>query len=502
MQSTNTPAKVLTAFADQDSSKAELPNTTSDSGRASQTQGFPPITGMPPEAGGVPPQLPDMNGAINQAGRPGWWTQLGGRYAYDGTFASNSAINGYPRGAMLMSADFTGEWLSTAEANTANPDSTGAGWVPGYHYGATTLANQAGGTVVLTPAQAAKTTLFINGTLTSNLIIEVPAWIREWTVYNGTGGAFTVSIRTPGRPAVVVPQASIPSVVRGNGADVAVATLDVPLASTTVAGRTPYANATDTINGARQDAAVTPFGLAQAVPGMVPVATATVQGKVRLTNPGEGVANDNTIALTPGAAAAAYARINGPFVNNAGTAILAGAASVSLRPNGAESEVGRVFISSTGEVVAAGVIRSEASIFYGGSTVRLATTGTGGSVSLRPNGGNSTVGEFFVLSTGNASCAGSLSAAGGFDTPSSRDIKNDLGPFPYGLDDVLSLKPIRYAYKDDESQRPRLGFYLEDVRAVAPEVAGDTALQEQQIIPMLVAAVHELLARIESLEGR
>lgn len=511
MQSTNQPGKFLSPFAQQDGARAEVPLTTSDATRASQSAGFPPLTGQPPEAGGVPPQLPDMNGLLNMGSRGVWWSFLGGRWGYDSAFATNAAINGYPRGALLASADLTGEWLSVADNNTVNPDTVGTGWVPGTFYGQTLLAGQTGGTVTLTPAQAAKPVLRITGTLAGNLIVELPAWIRDWTIYNGTSGAFTVSVRTPGRPSVVVPQTGAPIAVRGDGTDVTVTSVDVPQASTTVAGITRYATTPEAVAGSSQTVALTPFGLTQAVPGMVPVATSTVQGKTRLTNAGEGVANDGTIALTPQAAAAAYARINGPFANPLGTAILAGAASVSIRPNGVDSEAGRVFVSSTGEVVAAGVIRSEASIFYGGSTVRLATTGSGGSVSLRPNGGNSTVGEFYVLNSGNVFAAGSMSAAGGYDTGSSRTVKDIEASFPYGLNEVLSIAPIHFrytkAYRDDD--RLVLGFPAEDVREVLPEVVRETpdapsplALQAEQLVPVLWRAVQELAARVEELEAR
>lgn len=499
MQSTNTPAKVLTPLAEQDSSRAELPNTTSDPTRASQTQGFPPLTGQPPEAGGVPPQLPDMNGALNMASRLGWWGQLGGRWAFDGSFANNSAINGYPRGAMLMSADFTGEWLSTSEANTANPDTTGTGWVPGYHYGATTLASQAGGTVVLTPAQAAKTTLFINGTLTSNLIVEVPAWIREWTVYNGTSGAFTVSIRTPGRPAVVVPQGSVPSLVRGNGTDVAVATLDVPLASTTVAGRTRYATAAETIAGSIQDAANTPFGLAQLT------ATTARNGLMRFATDAEyNTGAETSRAVTPAQVSGKANRDNPVFTGTVRveSGLFVGAAqgvlaaqntggAVNLRPNGAGTTSGEFSVLTDGSASASGAITAGNGTFAGAGTQML----------LRPTGRTNTPGEVTITASG-VFLAGVVSANGGFDTPSSREIKNDLGPFPYGLEDVMALAPVRYAYKDDPDQRARLGFYLEDVREVAPEVAGASAIQEHQIIPMLVAAVQELTARVRELEAR
>ncbi|WHB31178.1 tail fiber protein [Xanthomonas phage NEB7] len=206
MQSTGRPTKFLVPFANNDSAKVELPLTTADATRASLRTGFPPLTGQPPEAGGVPPQLEDMNGGLNQMSRGAWWPMLGGRWPYDATFAADAAINGYPQGALLPSADGLGNWVSTAENNTANPDADSTGWVPGAFYGATALTNQTGGTVTLVPAQAGKRRITVSGTLTSNLVIVVPNWIYSWDFINTTSGAFSMVVRTATGAAAVVEQ--------------------------------------------------------------------------------------------------------------------------------------------------------------------------------------------------------------------------------------------------------------------------------------------------------
>lgn len=225
MQSTNQPTKFLIPFAQNDSAKVEIPATSSDPTRFSQSLGSPPLTGMPPEAGGVPPQLEDFNGALNQQSRTAWWMMSGGRYAYDGTWATDPLIQGYPRGAVLPAAIGTGlvgmgEWYNNTEANTANPDTTGTGWVPGYHYGSTALTGQTGGTLTLTPAQAAKRVITVAGTLTSNLVLVLPGWIYNWTVYNNTGGAFTVTVKNAATAAVEIPQNGAPTPVTCDGTTV------------------------------------------------------------------------------------------------------------------------------------------------------------------------------------------------------------------------------------------------------------------------------------------
>lgn len=217
MQQSNQPAKFILPIAQNDPSKADIPVTTGDATRASQSLGFPPLTGQPPEAGGVPPQLPDMNGLLNAISRIPWWAMLGGRFGYDAVFATDTNINGYPLGAELASADGLGSYFSTANNNTSNPDTSGAGWVPASAYGATALTGLTGGNVTLTQAQAAKTVITVAGTLTSNLVLIVPGWRYQWTVYNNTSGSFSVSVRTASGSVAAIPQNSAPTPVLCDG---------------------------------------------------------------------------------------------------------------------------------------------------------------------------------------------------------------------------------------------------------------------------------------------
>jgi hypothetical protein len=238
MQQSNQPAKFVLPIAQNDTAKADIPVTTADATRASQSLGFPPLTGQPPEAGGVPPQLPDMNGLLNAISRIPWWAMLGGRFGYDNAFATNSNINGYPLGAELASADGLGSFFSTVDNNVTNPDTNGAGWVPASAYGATALTGQTGGNVIMTQAQAAKKVITVSGTLTSNLVLIVPSWRYDWTVYNNTSGAFSVSVRTASGSAAAVPQNGAPTPVSCDGTNCALLAANIaPATSDTQAVR-------------------------------------------------------------------------------------------------------------------------------------------------------------------------------------------------------------------------------------------------------------------------
>jgi len=97
-------------------------------GAASLTDGFVPLNATPIGAGGIPPDIKDMNGILYEIS--GWsrWVAAGGPVYFDGTFAT--AIGGYPLGATIQSAVTPGVmFVSTANNNATNPDSGGADWI-------------------------------------------------------------------------------------------------------------------------------------------------------------------------------------------------------------------------------------------------------------------------------------------------------------------------------------------------------------------------------------
>lgn len=96
-------------------------------GAASLTDGFPPLNFLPVGSGGVPPFGQDMNGILNQITLWSQWQGAGGLVVYDS--ALSTAIGGYPEGAILASTTAGLIWLNTVDDNTANPDTTGTGWV-------------------------------------------------------------------------------------------------------------------------------------------------------------------------------------------------------------------------------------------------------------------------------------------------------------------------------------------------------------------------------------
>lgn len=543
MQSTNQPAKFLVPFAQNDSARVEVPATTTDATRFSQSLGSPPLTGLPPEAGGVPPQLEDFNGALNQIARGVWWALGGGRFGYDAAWATDTLIGGYARGAVLPASlgggsAGMGEWYNNTDNNTANPDTDGTGWVPGYHYGATALTGQTGGTLTLTPAQAAKTVITVAGALTSNLVLVVPAWVYRWTIYNTTTGAFTVSVRNPTSSAVTIPQDGTPTDVRGDGTNVTRTTVTVPNASTTVAGIARLATVAETAAAADGTIAVTPAGLAQ---------TKAISWIAGLQTALDGKASTGT-TITAGAGLTG----GGSLAGNVTLAL--GASGVTAGSYGGASSVGVFTVDGSGRIVGASSVPIAAAAGNITGTLAVANGGTGattasgavanligytpvqqgggagqgsnklflgwGSGGLRLQVDGSDQGMIAMLSganfTGPVSSTGQISAAGGFQVSSSRALKTDLRANPYGLDSVLSLETAVGRYREwfNADQREHVFLIAENVaEAVPPAVDAEgieatpegaddpqkfASYSPEQLLPVLVKAIQDLHAVVQA----
>ncbi|AWQ48028.1 gp53-like domain-containing protein [Serratia marcescens] len=131
MKLTDKPRQIAVPFASGTADKNTIPNNatqeTKEKGNAAYDSGFPPLTMTAIAAGGIPPHGKDFNGLLNDITVAIRFSQAGGHYTFDSAFTS--AIGGYPRGAMVLSADGSKIWWNTVEANTTDPDGdSAAGW--------------------------------------------------------------------------------------------------------------------------------------------------------------------------------------------------------------------------------------------------------------------------------------------------------------------------------------------------------------------------------------
>lgn len=257
MQLSNSPAKFPLAFA-ASGSKNTIPVASQvgiTPGAASLTDGFPPLTRTAISAGGVPPSGLDMNGILYKMSASLRWANAGGGYAYDGTFATDANVNGYPKGARVMRADAAGYWLSTVENNTTDPDAGGAGWVPDYTGGAS-LITMTNANVTLTAPEYGKQIIVITGTLSANLNLIFPAIPSDWSIINNTSGAYSITAKTASGTGVVL--GAVTQVI-GDGTDIYTQTSGAVVdASTSVKGKVQLATAAEVATGTDTLKAVTP----------------------------------------------------------------------------------------------------------------------------------------------------------------------------------------------------------------------------------------------------
>lgn len=113
MSFANKPSFIKQAFA-SNGIKDTIPDTTLQSGYASYNNGFPSITMIPKESGGLPPRGQDMNGILNQGGSQfDMYTQMGGTYSLDSNILNNG---GYAKNCIVYQDD--GMYMSLVDNNT------------------------------------------------------------------------------------------------------------------------------------------------------------------------------------------------------------------------------------------------------------------------------------------------------------------------------------------------------------------------------------------------
>jgi hypothetical protein len=215
-----TPPLILEPFAKNAAPgfiQNPIPVTTADPARASFDLGFPPQTMTEIFAGGTPPYGQDVNGIFYMITAHIAAANAGQPYLYSATLAT--AMGGYAKGIVLGMSDGTGLWINQTSGNTTDPDAGGAGWLPLYSYGYTSVTGLTGGTRVLTPAEYRRGVVVLSGVLSGNLQVIFPTSLRSWLVVNTCTGGFTVTVKTAGGSGVTIPPGGFsgPTEVYGDG---------------------------------------------------------------------------------------------------------------------------------------------------------------------------------------------------------------------------------------------------------------------------------------------
>ena len=203
---------------------------------------------------------------------------------------------------------------------------------------------------------------------------------------------------------------------------------------------------------------------------------------------------------------------------------------------------GNMRVSGTGifndaiNVITSGLlaqIKAVSSNANGYSVLRLENTGSGGRFYDFGVGGNTSGlnGEFYIfdglalstrfkITSNGAITINDLAGAGsravvadqnGFlSAPvSSITTKENVQTLNYGLNEILKINPVSFNYinKDKWGEERNLGFILENMFPVIPEVTGtmnngDMYLDMTKLIPILTKAIQEQNALIKALEQR
>ncbi len=114
------PKLISKPFA-QNGQKNVIPEkyeTSMESNQATWDQGFGQITMLPVSAGGLPPKGQDFNGILNQMCETIVHISKGGVFKFSADYAT--AINGYPKGAILQSEDEKKYYQSIIDNNKVN----------------------------------------------------------------------------------------------------------------------------------------------------------------------------------------------------------------------------------------------------------------------------------------------------------------------------------------------------------------------------------------------
>jgi hypothetical protein len=87
-------------------------------------------------------------------------------------------------------------------------------------------------------------------------------------------------------------------------------------------------------------------------------------------------------------------------------------------------------------------------------------------------------------------------------------LKKNIQSLSYGLNEILQLEPVRFDYKDDDSEdSKRMGFIAQAVNPIIPEAVTGTedtyyGLSATELVPAMVNAIQELNAKVEALEAQ
>jgi hypothetical protein len=120
------------------------------------------------------------------------------------------------------------------------------------------------------------------------------------------------------------------------------------------------------------------------------------------------------------------------------------------------------------------------------------------------NGSSITTSNIFIYGNGNIQ-----NVNGVYGTISDLRLKENIADARNYLADLLKLRVVKYSLKEEASEiANKLGFIAQEVEQVFPAMVdtdpndGNKGIKTSVLIPMLVKAIQELTARVQTLEAR
>jgi hypothetical protein len=141
-------------------------------------------------------------------------------------------------------------------------------------------------------------------------------------------------------------------------------------------------------------------------------------------------------------------------------------------------------------------------------TALALTRGTATNWMVGPSITNGNGANFFIVDSASAGVY-LLSGSTAWSANSDERLKTDLKPIENAAQKVSTLRAVTGRFKTDEKGVSRSFLIAQDVQAVLPEAVnvqtdeiGTLGVQYTDTIPLLVAAIKELTARITTLEAK
>ena len=428
--------------------------------------------------------------------------------------------------------------------------------------GGSTLLNATSptGTVTLTYTQYRPLSIIVSGSMSADVFYTIPAGVGgQWTVTNGTTGAYSVyMVSAAGGASVRIPQGYSTVVSCDGGATGMRLSINTPVTAAGSSGQVQYnlsgsfagsnnltfngttlTAAALTVSGAFSVGAITGSSL-NVGSGSITGGSLSVSGSISGGSVSGGSVSGSSISggSISGSSLSVSGSISGSSLSVGSGAITTGSINASNEIRGASlvTTSGAVYLSSsfaafmswdgtnilfnTSTYTPANIVSGSG--FLSAGTINYNYSYTGNSVQLAPNQTSSVFSKAdtgavnqIVFNNGNGQ-VGFINTTGSstsYGTASDYRLKTNVNPMVDALKTISALKPCTYEWK--VSGLGGEGFIAHELQEVIPHaimgekdaVNEDGSIKPQgidygKIVVHLVAAIQELTAKIEALEAR